>query len=102
MRKILQSVTRALPRLFQIVKAGDRPLGRQMAWLHLGCYDDACATKLQHRDLKTELGKAHYRALRQAGRVEALRLAATNQDMAELIAFGSPSGGDEAEPHVVK
>ena len=86
----------------RIVKAGDRPLGRQMAWLQLGCHGDACATRLHHQDLKAELGKAHYRALRQAGRDEALRLAATNQDMAELIAFESPSGGDEAEPHVVK
>ena len=83
------------------MKAGEVPLGRQMAWLQLGCYDDACATRLQHQALTAELGKAHYRALRQAGRDEALRLAATNHDMAELIAFGSPSGIDEAEPHVV-
>ena len=52
--------------------------------------------------LKAELGKAHYRALRQARRDEALRLASTNHDMAELMPFASLSGIDEAEPHVVR
>ena len=84
------------------VKAGDRPLGRQVAWLQLGTCDDACGTRQQHIDLKRDVGKAHYRAMRQAGRDRALHLAATCPDMAALMAFESPSGIDEAEPHVVR
>ena len=59
------------------VKAGDRPLGREVAWLQLGTCDDACGTRQEHIDLKRDVGKAHYRAMRQAGRDRALHLAAT-------------------------
>ena len=52
--------------------------------------------------LKSRVGDAVHRALRQPARDVAVRQAETNAAMAELLAFESPPGAAEAEPVVVR